>query len=334
MKMHLSRLGTGRLHLTHSRGAALLGAALLTLPAGALPAFSGGSGLLADPWIVTTSDTSLNLGNSYYEMSSYLDYAYVNLNIGSSIGGDILTITGSSTTAMDWISTIGNAVADSGTVKVTGGATWGSYNELHIGDSGTGTLTVEAGSRVYAAGTFIGYNGTGTGTATVTGTNAKLVSFGGDMHVGESGTGIVTVENGGLADYQTSYIGYGSTGTGTVTVTGAGSAWTSTSNFYVGESGNGTLNIEGGSVVTDATGYIGHNGTGTGIVTLTGGSTWTNTADLYVGDSGTGSLNIKNGSVTDVTGYIGYSGTGTGTVTVTGASSSWIYTSAAPARAR
>lgn len=96
-----------------------------------------------------------------------------------------------------------------GNVTVTGaGSAWnntggfdGEGNVLaghfYVGSDGTGTLNVENGALVTNAGdAYIGYNSGSTGTAVVTGSGSQWNSSG-NLTVGSSGTGTLSVADGG-----------------------------------------------------------------------------------------------------------------------------------------
>jgi outer membrane autotransporter protein len=163
-------------------------------------------------------------------------------------------------------------------------------------------------------------------------------TVGDDLHVGDGGTGSLTIQDGGVVENNTGFVGYNSGDQGTVTVSGTdasgnASTWTNNGDLVVGQSGNGTLKIENGGQVTNNNGYIGAEavvGGGHSDVTVSGtdasghASTWTSTQQLFIGDNGTGSLSIQDGGVvnTGQTAVIGLNsdgtGTGVGTVTVSG----------------
>jgi fibronectin-binding autotransporter adhesin len=224
---------------------------------------------------------------------------------------------------------VGNVGRDSGsigTVTVTGaGSSWSNSGDLHVGYSGTGTLTIENGGSVNNG--LFGYVGAfsgGIGTVTVTGAGSTWTN-GGELAVGNFGTGTLTIADGGTVSNTAGYVGRNGGSIGTVTVTGAGSTWTNSSQLNVGNFGTGTLTIADGGTVSNGTGTVGRISGSTGAVTVTGaGSSWSNGGGLRVGDSGTGTLTIENGgTVSNTAGYVGISSGGIGTVTVTGAGSSW-----------
>jgi T5SS/PEP-CTERM-associated repeat protein/autotransporter-associated beta strand protein len=170
-------------------------------------------------------------------------------------------------------------------------------------------------------------NSTSTRIDTVT-PNATVVGAAGaqatGLRVGVSGTGALTIQNGGTVNNTLGIIADNAGSSGTATVDGAGSRWTNSSDFYVGHNGNGTLTIRNGGAVSNVYGFIGRYSTSTSTATVDGaGSTWTN-ADLHVGYAGSGTLTVRNsGAVSNVYGYIGVDPGSTGAATVDGAGSTW-----------
>ncbi len=157
------------------------------------------------------------------------------------------------------------------------------------------------------------------------GTQASPWNVGDDLFVGNTGSGTLTIQNGGLVSNNFAIIGVVSGSMGAVTVTGAGSTWTNANNLTVGFSGSGTLTIADGGAVSNNSGVVGKAQGGTGEVTVTGaGSSWANSGSLYVGDAGSGIVSVLNGAtMSSNDAYIGDSALGNGTVTVTGTGSAW-----------
>jgi T5SS/PEP-CTERM-associated repeat protein len=167
----------------------------------------------------------------------------------------------------------------------------------------------------------------------------------GDLGVGYSGGGSLTIKDGVAVTSSNGYLGYLAGAVSTGTVAGAGSSWTISDDLCVGLSGTGTLNItNGGTVTTGNNAYIGaYSNYSSGTVTVAGaGSSWTISDALYVGHldlskwaaRNTGTLNITNGgtvttgdfavigsSLASGDGVVGSSSSGT--VTVDGAGSLW-----------
>jgi len=188
-------------------------------------------------------------------------------------------------------------------------------------------------------------------TVTVTGSGSKWTNSG-DLYVGRSGTGTLTVADGGLVTAHTLYASLNDLrGNGTISVRGAvldadlrfdatpgpqhtlafGSGGVlnfnleATGNLGAGYKGTGSITIAEGANVACGCGYLGYISGSQGTATVTGtGSKWTNSRDLYVGLSGTGTLEITDGGeVSNSTAYLGSESGAQGTVTVTGSGSNW-----------
>ncbi|MES2028025.1 MAG: autotransporter outer membrane beta-barrel domain-containing protein, partial [Pseudomonadota bacterium] len=215
-----------------------------------------------------------------------------------------------------------DTVAPNATVVGAAGA---QAHVLRLGNSGTGTLTIQNGGTLSnAVFGVLGFNAGSTGTATVDGVGSAWTNSG-DLYLGFNGAGTLTIRNGGAVSNGISWLGFG-VGSGTATVDGVGSSWTNSANLYVGYGGTGTLTIQNGGKVSNIDGVLGNNAGKTGSATVDGtGSTWTNSGDLYVGRSGTGTLTIQNGgNVSNAgIGYLGFTAGSTGTTTVDGAGSAW-----------
>lgn len=160
-------------------------------------------------------------------------------------------------------------------------------------------------------------------------------NVGGDLAVGDTNLGTLTIDAGGTVSNDWAYVGNTATGVGTVTVQGTdgsgnASTWTNAGQFYIGADtgSNGTLNILNGGVVTNGMGVLIANENGsTGTVTVSGpGSTW-DSARLFsfqIGSGGNGTLQINIGGVVrSGQGIIGREVGSVGQVTVTGPGSTW-----------
>jgi len=116
----------------------------------------------------------------------------------------------------------------------------------------------------------------------------------GGLTVGDAGQGTLTVANGGVATTNgPTYLGYAGGSVGTITVTGAGSQFTSSSDFFIGNGGQGSLTIAAGAAVSDVNATVGALAGSTGNVLVDGGS-WTNSGSLDIGTGGTGVVTIKD----------------------------------------
>ncbi|MBN2580810.1 MAG: autotransporter-associated beta strand repeat-containing protein [Pirellulales bacterium] len=229
---------------------------------------------------------------------------------------------------------LGYNSVSSGTATITGaGSTWTNNGSLSVGESGSGTLNIEAGGQVSSYSAYLGGYQFSSGTTTVTGSDS-MWTINSDFRVGASGSGMLYIEAGGEVisgngSYY-NYLGYNTGSTGTVTVTGNDSKWTINGyGLYIGYGGNGTLNIEaGGQVINSGGCQMGTYSNSTGTVTVTGtGSTWINNGGVNNSYYGNCILNIEaGGQVISSTGSLGGGNLGSntrGTATVTGTESKW-----------
>lgn len=152
---------------------------------------------------------------------------------------------------------IGYGSGSSGTVTVGGAdSQWAAGSVLYVGFYGTGGLTVTDGGHVSnTAHGYIGYYNGSSGTVTVSGKDSQWTS-GGTLYVGISGTGELTVTDGGRVANTQGYVGYNNGSSGTATISGEGSRWTNSGDLILGGNGptnqttaTGTLTIEDGGTV-------------------------------------------------------------------------------------
>lgn len=168
----------------------------------------------------------------------------------------------------------------------------------------------------------------------------------GEIYVGDTGVGTLTIQDGATASSASGTIGY-TGGNGTVIVTGSDGAgqvstWTMPGQLNVGAGGTASLSILNGGLVSSSHGHIAMGGTAS--VTVSGVdadghvSTWLSSGQVVVGFEGAGSLRIENGGlVRSDQGTIGGTtgatpGLSSGTATVSGSDghgnvSTWALTS-------
>ncbi len=151
-----------------------------------------------------------------------------------------------------WVAPAWATVITTGDVDPGGAATqpdpWSTEGSLKVGDTGEGTLNIEAGGQVSNEQGYIGRESGSTGEATVTGGGSKWTNSLG-LVVGRFGDGTLSIEAGGVVSNTRGYISSNSGSTGVVTVSGAGSKWTNLDNLYVGLGGRAALNITDGGLV-------------------------------------------------------------------------------------
>ena len=182
--------------------------------------------------------------------------------------------------------------------------TGAAAQNLAVGQSGTGMLTILAGGTLTTFGLGAIGNLTGsTGTVTVTdpGSNWQINA---SVVVGGQGAGTLTIQNGGTVTSRGGgSVGLSAGSTGTVMVTGPGSTWNNApgGGLNIGSFGTGTLTIANGGRVIDLTPLvtnIGNAAGSKGTVRVAGaGSLWSDIAGINVGNSGTGTLTIAEGGV-------------------------------------
>jgi T5SS/PEP-CTERM-associated repeat protein len=248
-------------------------------------------------------------------------------------GGNGALAIGAGGIVNDYSGEIGYTIASEsgvhGDVTVDGaGSEWTHAFELYVG-YGVGTLTITNGASVHDYYGYLGYfaesSGHSSGTATIDGAGSVWLNDS-NLHIGDSGTGIVTVSNGGALVNGEGDLGFNYGSDGTATVTGAGSSWTTNGFFYVGNNGDGTLHVADGGAVSSlgGFGYMAWNAASTGIATIDGpGSSWTNASGFYVGFDGIATLSITNGGTMQNGTFanVGFSPGASGTISVSGAGS-------------
>ncbi len=241
------------------------------------------------------------------------------------------------------IQNLGSVSADSvvignhGLIKVMGGdgqTTNLSVQNMSIGTEGNtgnngagGSLAITSGSVVESTSAAIGTTVGSAGAVTVDGAGAPVTVWfnSGALDVGAVGTGVLTVQAGGIARDASANVATATGSSGQVTVDGAGSAWMTTNSLAVGVSGTGTLTVQNGSSASAGTINLGSAASGIGTVTVNGpGSLLHGTGGITVGGAGTGTLMVLAGGVVHgASGAIGAAAGRTSQATVDGTGSAW-----------
>jgi len=217
--------------------------------------------------------------------------------------------------------------ASSPTLFLINGATLTSgITSLTVGGTNSGGLTLSGGSTLTNSGdAYLGTNPAASGTANIVGTNTTWNMNAGILRVGNYGTGLLAIRDGGTVTTATGIVGANSSGFGSVVISGASSAWNASDQFRVGNFGQGQLLVEGGGTLTSATGVIAYNPDSTGTATIEGsGSHWDASNRLYVGLYGAATMNVLNGAtVMSQTGIVASVADSVGIATISGANSQW-----------
>jgi autotransporter-associated beta strand protein/T5SS/PEP-CTERM-associated repeat protein len=256
--------------------------------------------------------------------------------IGNGGTGTVVLQDTSSTTAEQNL-IIGSQSGSVGDLTVRDNAGLTVDGQLRVGDSGQGSLT-SSGTNTTGfisvghmdVGTFNG--GVGTVDLSNAGTIANL-TVSGVSNVGTSGTGTLTLHDGGYMYTDGLSIGTNSDGNGTVIVRGelASGAFVSTinvqngNNIDVGAGGTGDLELRNGGAASAENIHIGRDADSVGTLLVQGLSNVTSTPstltannDLSVGGTqggpgGQGLLQITNNGVVNVANNMWVWGSGTGT---------------------
>jgi fibronectin-binding autotransporter adhesin len=196
-------------------------------------------------------------------------------------------------------------------------AIWTNDDLFYVGNSGSGTLTLNSGANVGCSTSFIAWGTAATGMVAVSGTGSKWNSSS-FFDIGVYGGGTISIDTGGSVSGTSCNIAVYSGGKGMVAVDGAGSSFAVTGSAVVGADGQGTLSISGGAAASNANGYLGTDSKSQGVVTVDGNSTWTNSGSLTVGRYGGGTVTQTGGTVSVAGGlYLAYN-TSTSGSTATG----------------
>jgi T5SS/PEP-CTERM-associated repeat protein len=320
-------------------------------------AFAAGSGTEADPWtgsnVTAIMDAGTDTAPAYYLVDGTYWDPSMDMFVGIYGPNNMLSIRNGGSVHSSYERRIGMMSGSSGTVTVSGlGSEWCTsiysslFPSLIVGSEGAGTLNIENGGLVTSEWSVVAFITGSSGTVKVTGSgsvwrdsNWLCVGWGDYWGVGDTCTGLLSIENGGSVASLNSDIGYGVGGRGVVTVSGEGSMWLDSNWICVGSSGEGTLSINNKGQAWCIDSAIGYGfddmygsstyglptTTGRGSVTVDGAdSIWNISRWLCVGGSGTGSLDIEDGgSVENYDCAIGYLDGSEGSVTVAGSGSTW-----------
>lgn len=257
---------------------------------GVLGEFSSGAGSVR----VIGSGSAWNVGSLFVGMSGsgHIDV----------IGGALLQ----STTA-----SVGRDRISSGSVLLTGGSQWQATNSaatagsVVVGEGGSGSVTVAAGSRLTTLSTTVGdsmpFNfGTNPGTGSVTLEGVGSLWQTDTLTVGRRGNGSFTAASGSrLVAGNVVVSAVGSPG-GLLAANGAGTR-IDIAALDVGMGAPGSVVVSDGATFAVGATSLGYYGSGVGIARVEGaGSTWTSTQPLVVGRSGFGSFSVAGGAAASV----------------------------------
>ncbi len=196
---------------------------------------------------------------------------------------------------------------------------------LTLGDqsTGSGTLTVQADGTVESGDATLGNQAGATGFANVSNINT-LWTVDGDLTIGNSGQGTLTLSNNGeVITTGAGILGSQAGSTGSATITDAGTEWQINGDLKVGDKGNATMQVENGGYVSLAGNLDIADGGGTSTLTLDGNGSRliAGGTSVTIGGQGDGTLMVQNAADAIFSGAsvsLGEQSSGTGTLTVEG----------------
>lgn len=267
----------------------------------------------------------------------------------------IMTINGNMTNTT---ATIGNSAGSIGVIAV--GGLWANSGAVTIGSFGSGTVTINSTGKATTAALTVG-NGSGSkGTLTISGSMLNTSSIVGSqagsegivnvsgtwtnsnaITIGGSGTGALTVNNGGRAT-STSTITIGSSAGGSGNASIFGNLSNGSNGFWVGASGSGALTVGNTGTVSTGALTLGNASGARSTLTINGSmlnttaaiansagsrasvavsGTWTNSSALTIGGSGVADVTVNSGGVINSVGttILGSLAGSAGSVVVRGA---------------
>ncbi len=181
-------------------------------------------------------------------------------------------------------------------------------DRLVIGNTGSASLTVEAGGRLITephdgtgvAAEIAAAAGSAGSQATVKGTGS-LWQIGGELVVGGGASGTLSVAAGGAVIASSLTAGEAAGGVGIISVIGAGSRLSTTGELAIGDAGSSTLTINDHGIVTAGSAVFGAQKTGSAVINLTGAGAELDVAGtLTLGGAGSATLVLGKGATLSV----------------------------------
>jgi T5SS/PEP-CTERM-associated repeat protein len=209
---------------------------------------------------------------------------------------------------------VAQQVGSSGTVLVTGAGTavntTGQFPNIVVGQDGSASLTIADQAVVNTTNMDVALNHD-IGVTDTLDINHGTLTVGQGITIGDAGTSVATVENGGVINVNanTLMLGNQATGNGSLTVSGAGSALDIqgvSSGVNVGFAGTGSLTLAAGAALTADFLNIGQLVGSSGTVLITGAGTTVDTTagqfqNILLGQDGSASLTVADHAVVTTT---------------------------------
>lgn len=295
---------------------------------------STGGGTNLQVGVETNGNGTINVGDNTGDPAS----AVLNLRdrVDLSANGGAFSLNLAPSTGTVGVVNLNSDGVLEGDQKTWTGTTVNQNPHIRIGQSTSelqSIMKVNEGSQLNARGNVEIGAGTGAkGLLHLDGIGARMDMSDGELTVGFTGVGMMTVENSAVFSRANTtearsdlFVGRNGTGTGTVTIASGGEfrreAGANVGDLRIGFDGTGVLNVEADGLYHNNSGnwdWLGQNATGNGTINVNGGVYQiTSGSNLVVGGNGTGTFNQNSGS-TNVSGIRAGVTNGTGLITISG----------------
>ncbi len=224
-----------------------------------------------------------------------------NLTIGS-YGDGVVNVSGTSKIVAGAL-TLGthrdNAEFGKGELTVSGPGSQVTVtsNATAIGNGGEGIITVNDGGKLVTDSAALGVNAQSAGTVTISGPSSRWERAGGTLNVGQSGTGNIVVENGGVVSFLSGAgnvnMATSSGSSATISVTGSGSQFNA-GWVNAGQQSTATIDVSNGGLFKATYLMLGAGANGVGTATLSGSGSAIEATLTRIGHLGEASLTLAN----------------------------------------
>ena len=284
---------------------------------------------VSDGQLVVEDQNTLKITNNAIVGRDFNVMGFVNVGIEARLealdltvaqsGNGIVTMAQGSTGFVSNL-TLGQLAMSNGALTMVN-TEWDS-DSITVGDSGFGNLIVDDNSSLETDSITVGANVNSDGNAFFTGNsnleianefqigmnaasignvtiaNANVNVMGGELVVGDNGTGTLQIENDGVLTSGFSIIGKSSQGSGDVTMEGTGS-WNCMNDLTIGALSDGEIDLfDSASLIVNGITRIGDNHDGDVHLRPGSAAKLSGTSDIGIGIFAHGVLSVNSGTVT------------------------------------
>jgi len=240
--------------------------------------------------LTTSGDVAPAIGAAGGNVAGILRIGNTGLGVLTVSNGPAINVTGNSTI-------VGDGVNGVGLVTLTGvGSNFSTANDLVIGNSGTGSVTAASLATIAIADDLmLGVNGGSSGDLFVD-KLGTVVNVTDTVFVGQAGTALVQVTDGGRLLADDTVLGESTSGDGRIVVTGHGSLWRQTNAMTIGDAGRGDLQAITQGRVESLSVVMANAATGSGLALVNGtGSIWNVEGFMNIGVRGNANVRVFDG---------------------------------------